>query len=134
MSPRRRVILHGGYESPGGCLGSLLGEVDAELAADLVHDVAGHRLGTAEHRLSRLITQGLGEKNFNQMINRHRIAYACARLADADDDATILDISGDAGFASLGPFNRAFKAATGCTPTAYRAAHRTTTRAELELS
>ena len=45
---------------------------------------------------------------------------------EADDDATILDISGDAGFASLGPFNRAFKAATGCTPTAYRAAHRTT--------
>ena len=90
-----------------------------------VADLA-HRLGTAEHRLSRLITQGLGEKNFNQMINRHRIAYACARLADADDDATILDISGDAGFASLGPFNRAFKAATGCTPTAYRAAHRTT--------
>jgi AraC-like DNA-binding protein len=28
--------------------------------------------------------------------------------------------------ASLGPFNRAFKAATGCTPTAYRAAPRTT--------
>jgi AraC-like DNA-binding protein len=26
----------------------------------------------------------------------------------------------DAGFQSLGPFNRAFKAATGVTPTAYR--------------
>jgi AraC-like DNA-binding protein len=83
-----------------------------------------HRLGTAEHKLSRLITQALGEKNFNQMLNRHRIAYACGRLADADDGATILDISGDAGFASLGPFNRAFKTAMGCTPTAYRALHR----------
>lgn len=93
-----------------------------------------HRLGTAEHKLSRLITQALGEKNFNQMLNRHRIAYACGRLADTDDDATILDISGDAGFASLGPFNRAFKTAMGCTPTAYRAAHRASPRAEWELS
>ena len=92
-----------------------------------------HRLGTAEHKLSRLLTQGLGEKNFNQMINRHRIAHACARLADADDEATILDISGDAGFASLGPFNRAFKTAMGCTPTAYRAARRTVPHA-LELT
>ena len=79
------------------------------------------RIDTAEHKLSRLITQALGEKNFNQMINRHRIAYACRRLAEPATTATILDISADAGFASLGPYNRAFKAATGCTPSAYRA-------------
>lgn len=83
------------------------------------------RIGTAEHKLSRLITQSLGEKNFNQIINRHRIAYACGRLREPGSSATILDISGDAGFASLGPFNRAFKVAMGCTPTAYRAQHRT---------
>jgi AraC-like DNA-binding protein len=82
------------------------------------------RIGTAEHKLSRLITQALGEKNFNQLINRHRIAYACRRLAEPAADATILDISADAGFASLGPFNRAFKAAMACTPTAYRASCR----------
>ena len=86
-----------------------------------VADLAS-RLGTAEHRLSRLITQGLGEKNFNQMINRHRIAHACGLLAVAGSTASILEISGRCGFASLGPFNRAFKAAMGCTPTAYRAA------------
>ena len=80
------------------------------------------RLGTAEHRLSRLISQGLGEKNFNQMINRHRIAHACGLLAEAGATASILEISGRCGFASLGPFNRSFKAAMGCTPTAYRAA------------
>lgn len=85
-----------------------------------VADLA-HRLGVAEHKLSRLISAGLGEKNFNQLLNRHRIAHACKRLADTSDEASILDISGDAGFASLGPFNRAFKAAMGCTPTAYRA-------------
>lgn len=80
------------------------------------------RLGTAEHRLSRLITQGLGERNFNQMINRHRIAHACRLLAEPASSSSILEISGDCGFASLGPFNRAFKAAMGCTPSAYRAA------------
>ena len=80
-----------------------------------------HRLGTAEYRLSRLVTQVLGEKNFNQMINRHRIEDACRRLADAAATTSVLEISGEVGFASLGPFNRAFKAATGCTPTAYRA-------------
>ncbi len=82
------------------------------------------RLGTAEHRLSRLITQGLGEKNFNQLVNRYRVAHACRRLAEPGAADSILDISGDAGFASLGPFNRAFKAAMDCTPTAYRAACR----------
>lgn len=80
------------------------------------------RLGTAEHRLSRLITQGLGEKNFNQMLNRHRIAHACRLLAEPASTSSILEISGRCGFASLGPFNRAFKAAMGCTPTAYRSA------------
>ena len=79
-----------------------------------------------EHRVSRLIGQSLGEANFNQWVNRHRVAHARRLLADPACSASILDISGDAGFASLGPFNRAFKAATGCTPTAYRAAHRTT--------
>lgn len=85
-----------------------------------VADLA-RRLGVAEHRLSRLISQTLGEKNFNQLINRHRVAHACRLLTAPDQRASILDISADSGFASLGPFNRAFKAAIGCTPSAYRA-------------
>ncbi len=83
-----------------------------------------HRVGTAEHRLSRLITQVMGERNFNQMINRYRIEDACRRLADTEATTSVLEISGAVGFASLGPFNRAFKAAMGCTPSAYRAACR----------
>jgi AraC-like DNA-binding protein len=113
-----------------------LGEDEVRLAKALRHQLEvlqayrepelkvvdlARRIGTAEHKLSRLITQALGEKNFNQMINRHRIAHACRRLAEPAADATVLDISADAGFASLGPFNRAFKTAMGCTPTAYRA-------------
>ena len=87
----------------------------AELAA---------RLCVPEHRVSRVIGQSLGEANFNQWLNRHRVAHARRLLADPACTASILAISGDAGFASLGPFNRAFKAATGMTPSAYRAAER----------
>lgn len=80
------------------------------------------RVGTAEHRLSRFITQRLGEKNFNQMLNRYRVAHACRLLAMRDGFGTVLDVSFESGFASLGPFNRAFKSLMGCTPTAYRTA------------
>lgn len=80
-------------------------------------------VGSAEHKVSRAITQGLGERNFNQWVNRHRIAHAC-RLLEAGDGRSVLEISLDSGFASLGPFNRAFKAMTGATPTAWRAARR----------
>jgi AraC-like DNA-binding protein len=64
------------------------------------------RIGTAEHKLSRVITQVLGEKNFNQMLNRHRTELACRMLAERDSMRSILDISGDCGFGSLGAFNR----------------------------
>ena len=44
------------------------------------------------------------------------------RLADpAQREVPILTIALDAGFGSLGPFNRAFRDAEGMTPSAYRA-------------
>jgi AraC-like DNA-binding protein len=79
------------------------------------------RLSTSEHKLSRVITQVLGERNFNQLINRYRIAEARRLLADGQSKRSIVEISGESGFASLGPFNRAFKVATGLTPSAFRA-------------
>lgn len=87
-----------------------------------VADLA-QRMGTAEHKLSRVVTQVLGEKNFNHMLNRHRIELACRMLAEHKSARSILDVSSECGFASLGPFNRAFKAATGCTPSTYRSMH-----------
>lgn len=86
--------------------------------------VLAERMGTSEHKLSRVITQVLGERNFNQMLNRYRIEHACRLLSDANDSRSVLDISGDCGFASLGPFNRAFKAALGCPPSVWRARQR----------
>jgi AraC-like DNA-binding protein len=52
---------------------------------------------------------------------RYRIDEAKAALADpAQKQVPVLTIAMDAGFQSIGPFNRAFKAATGQTPTEFR--------------
>jgi AraC-like DNA-binding protein len=79
------------------------------------------RLSIPEYRLRRLINQQLGYRNFNVFLNNHRIEEAKAALADpAQAEVPVITIAMDAGFASLGPFNRAFKASTGVTPTEYR--------------
>jgi AraC-like DNA-binding protein len=82
--------------------------------------VAG-RLKIPEYRLRRLINQRLGYRNFNVFLNNHRIEEAKAALADpAQVEVSVTTIAMDAGFQSLGPFNRAFKAVMGVTPTEYR--------------
>jgi len=82
------------------------------------------RLGEPEYRLRRHINQRLGHRNFNAYINGMRLADVQAALADpAKQDWPVLKLALDAGFQSIGPFNRAFKAATGLTPTEYRKQH-----------
>lgn len=79
------------------------------------------KLGIPEYKLRRLINQRLGYRNFNVFLNEHRIAEAKAALADPSQaEVPVITIAMDAGFQSLGPFNRAFKATTGVTPTEYR--------------
>ncbi len=82
------------------------------------------RLGMPEYRLRRLVNQALGYRNFNSFLNFYRIADAKAALADpAQAEVPVLTIALDAGFSSLGPFNRAFKAETGMTPSEFRRVH-----------
>ncbi len=79
------------------------------------------RLQTPEHRLRAVINQNLGYRNFTVFINEQRIEAAKQALSDpAQADQQVLTIAYDVGFASLGPFNRAFKAATGDSPTEFR--------------
>ena len=79
------------------------------------------KLSIPEYRLRRLINQQLGYRNFNVFLNNHRIEEAKAALADPSQaEVPVITIAMDAGFQSLGPFNRAFKATTGVTPTEYR--------------
>jgi AraC-like DNA-binding protein len=79
------------------------------------------KLKIPEYRLRRLINQKLGYRNFNAFLNNHRIEEAKAALADPTQaEVPVITIAMDAGFQSLGPFNRAFKATTGVTPSEYR--------------
>lgn len=79
------------------------------------------KLGVPEHRLRRAINQGLGYRNFSNFINHARIEAACSALSDPGNmNATVLEIAYGVGFASVGPFNRAFRAEIGLSPTEYR--------------
>ncbi len=78
-------------------------------------------LGTQEYRLRRAINRHLGYRNFNEFLHDYRLQAAAARLVDAaQDHLPVLSIALDCGYGSIGPFNRAFKARFGVTPTQYR--------------
>lgn len=111
--------------------------VDAQLRERLLHAMTADRayrceelslpklaadLRVGEAALRRLINEGLGYRNFNDFVHRYRIEDAAARLAA--EDLPILTIALEAGYGSIGPFNRAFKQRMGMTPTEYRVAAR----------
>lgn len=80
-----------------------------------------HRLGAQEHVLRRVINHGLGFRNFNDFLHAYRIREVCERLRRPEDARLpVLSIALDVGYGSIGPFNRAFKARTGMTPSAFR--------------
>jgi AraC-like DNA-binding protein len=104
-----------------------LSELEALMASEgwrreglAIGDLAG-QLGVPEHRLRRLINQRLGYRNFADFLNGYRIEAAKRRLADPGEArVTVAAIAFELGYGSLGPFNRAFRAATGATPTEWR--------------
>ena len=107
--------------------GALISRIEAAMAEGIWREegltigALATRLAVPEHRLRRAINSDLGHRNFSSFINRERIAAAKAQLADpALCGKTVLEIAYDGGFASLGPFNRAFRAETGQSPTEYR--------------
>ena len=78
-------------------------------------------LDAPEHRLRKVINQGLGYRNFAHFVNEHRIGAACEVLADpVKADTPIITIAYEVGYASLGPFNRAFREIVGESPTEFR--------------
>lgn len=94
----------GGWRREGLSIGALASELDIP-----------------EHRLRRLINNRLGHRNFADFLNSHRIEEARRRLADPTDArTTVAVIAFDLGYGSLGPFNRAFRAATGESPSEWR--------------
>ncbi len=84
----------------------------AQLAAEL---------DTQEHRLRRAINRHLGYRNFNDFLHDYRLREVAARLADPKEaHLPVLSLALDCGYGSIGPFNRAFKAKFGMTPTRFR--------------
>ena len=107
----------------------LKGKLDAAMADGIYRETGltigqlATRLGTPEHRLRALINQRLGYRNFSAFLNAHRINEAKTLLADpAQVDRPILTIPMDLGYASLAPFNRAFRDTAGLAPSEFRRA------------
>jgi AraC-like DNA-binding protein len=79
------------------------------------------RLATHEHKVRELINDQLGFRNFNAFLNHYRITEAQHLLADPEArHRNVAEVAFEVGFRSLGPFNKAFKDATGRTPTEFR--------------
>lgn len=94
----------------------------AFLDPDLSIGALASRLDAPEHQVRALINRALGHRNFRAFLNEHRLDAAKSALADREKARVpILTIAMDSGFASLAPFNRAFKKSTGQTPSEWRA-------------
>jgi AraC-like DNA-binding protein len=102
-------------------LNDAMGDGEAWRKEGLTIGSLAAQVGVPEHRLRRLINDHLGERNFASYVNARRIDAAKQVLRDpARAQDSVSAIAFDLGFASLGPFNRAFKEATGQTPSEWR--------------
>jgi AraC-like DNA-binding protein len=78
-------------------------------------------LSVPEYRLRRVINENLGHRNFADFINSNRVDAAMVALSQPVlSPPSMTQLSFDLGFASIGPFNRAFKRVTGVAPTVWR--------------
>jgi len=106
----------------------LLGTLTQRMSAEALYRREGltigalaRILGTQEYLLRRVINRHLGYRNFNDFLHSYRIREACTRLrSQAEAGRPVLSIALDLGYNSIGPFNRAFKARLGMTPTEFR--------------
>lgn len=79
------------------------------------------KVGVPEHQLRALINGQLGHRNFSAFLNSYRLEEAKRLLGDPKEARKqVLQIALDVGYGSIAPFNRAFKEATGKTPTEFR--------------
>jgi AraC-like DNA-binding protein len=83
--------------------------------------LASH-LGVPEYALRKLINERLGHRNFSAFANGYRLDAVAVWLLDpALSRRPILTLALEAGFGSIGPFNRAFRQRFGVAPSEYRA-------------
>jgi len=119
--PRRPAIISDEQAALGQRILRQIEEERVFLVPDLKLTDLAERMNVPDHKVRNAITGALGYPNFNMMINHFRINAAKDALRDGNKrDISILAIAFDCGFSSIGPFNRAFKLETGCTPTDFR--------------
>ena len=84
--------------------------------------ILAEQLNTTPHHLSQVINESLG-KSFSEFINEYRVKEAQQMLSDPENRQTyIIDIAYAAGFNNKTSFNKAFKEATGMSPSVFRKA------------
>lgn len=78
-------------------------------------------LEVPEYLLRRLILARLGHRHFSSFVNDYRLQEATTRMADPTlNRRPILTLALEAGFGSIGPFNRFFRERHGMTPSEFR--------------
>jgi AraC-like DNA-binding protein len=99
----------------------LLDEEEVWRREDLTIGQLAEQAGVPEHRLRKIINEGLGYRNFAAFLGERRVTAAKAALADPESGRkTVSSIAYEAGFNSLASFNRVFREIAGTTPTAFR--------------
>lgn len=83
----------------------------------LTRKMLAERLSVSEHQASRIINAYF-KKNFNELVNTHRIDEAKVRLAGEETAITV--IAFEVGFNSIASFNRVFRELVGAAPSEYR--------------
>ena len=98
-------------------LARALRDFEKSLSSDVTPSVLAERAELSAQRLSRL-TKRLFGLTPSQLITKTRIAAASRLLRDSSD--TISNIAHSCGFCDHSAFTRAFRSATGVTPSEYR--------------
>lgn len=79
------------------------------------------KLDVPEYVLRKLINERLGHRNFASFVNNYRFEAVATWLRDpALKRRPILTLALEAGFGSIGPFNRGFRERFGVSPSEYR--------------
>lgn len=99
------------------CLVQALRDFEKSLSSDVTPSLLAKRADLSAQRLSRL-TKRLFGLTPSQLITKTRIAAASRLLRDSSD--TISNIAHSCGFCDHSAFTRAFRSATGVTPSEYR--------------
>ncbi len=90
--------------------------------ANIPYSAEAGKVGAyTEYRLREVINHRLGFRNFPAFINHYRLDEIEQKMVDpAFDRRPLLTLALEAGFGSIGPFNRAFRERHGITPTSFR--------------